>query len=258
MTPRSRSLARAALPAALACCALARADSLPTVPGVVHLDPFVAGWLPLGAPRNVVVPPGGASAQPGIDGLTSPRLWVWENELDFVGLIGPISVSLGGMPPVVVTFGPGPDIYIRVDQVDTPAELGPFAKSLTNSPAGNVSVAWGVSVVEDPSHGPTQPGGTFSWNVPGGTNSLPLPPLPDLEKLYIWRGVGVWNITFAPPPAPCPGDANGDRRVDFADLNVVLSQFGQVGPMLSGDLNGDGRVDFADLNQVLSNFGANC
>lgn len=26
--------------------------------------------------------------------------------------------------------------------------------------------------------------------------------------------------------SPCPGDANGDRVINFADLNIVLSAFG--------------------------------
>lgn len=58
----------------------------------------------------------------------------------------------------------------------------------------------------------------------------------------------------------CPGDTNADLRVDFADLNNVLSGFGQQGPpaFAPGDLNADGRVDFFDLNQVLSSFGAVC
>ncbi len=60
--------------------------------------------------------------------------------------------------------------------------------------------------------------------------------------------------------APCPGDVNGDAMVDFADLNAVLSQYGQTGPpgALSADLDSDGDVDFADLNIVLSNYGAVC
>lgn len=58
--------------------------------------------------------------------------------------------------------------------------------------------------------------------------------------------------------APCPGDANGDRIVNFTDLNIVLGQFGQSGPGLQGDLNGDGFVNFTDLNIVLSHFGVAC
>ncbi|MBX3351816.1 MAG: hypothetical protein KF684_02685 [Phycisphaeraceae bacterium] len=57
---------------------------------------------------------------------------------------------------------------------------------------------------------------------------------------------------------PCPGDSNGDGVVNFADLNAVLSDFGQSGMGLPGDVNGDGVVNFQDLNLVLSNFGATC
>ncbi len=53
-----------------------------------------------------------------------------------------------------------------------------------------------------------------------------------------------------------PGDLNGDGVVNFADLNIVLSNFGQSGaPGIPGDANNDGIVNFADLNIVLSNFG---
>lgn len=58
----------------------------------------------------------------------------------------------------------------------------------------------------------------------------------------------------------CPGDATDDLIVNFADLNVVLSQFGQSGAIgaLTGDVTGDGAVSFADLNLVLSRFGVGC
>lgn len=51
------------------------------------------------------------------------------------------------------------------------------------------------------------------------------------------------------------GDISGNGVVDFADLNIVLGQFGQTGPLLPGDVNGDLVVNFADLNIILSNFG---
>lgn len=51
------------------------------------------------------------------------------------------------------------------------------------------------------------------------------------------------------------GDANGDGRVDFLDLNLVLADYGQSGPALCGDVNNDGVVDFFDLNEVLGNYG---
>ncbi len=60
--------------------------------------------------------------------------------------------------------------------------------------------------------------------------------------------------------AVCVGDANDDLVIGFADLNVVLSQFGQGGAIgaLQGDVTGDGVVNFADLNAVLSAFGGRC
>ncbi len=56
----------------------------------------------------------------------------------------------------------------------------------------------------------------------------------------------------------CPGDANGDGVVDFADLNIVLGSYNETGQGLPGDFDGDGDVDFADLNTVLTNYGVVC
>lgn len=56
----------------------------------------------------------------------------------------------------------------------------------------------------------------------------------------------------------CPGDANGDNVVNFADLNIVLGNFNRSGAGIAGDLNGDGLVNFADLNLVLSSYNGNC
>ncbi len=66
------------------------------------------------------------------------------------------------------------------------------------------------------------------------------------------------NINPTGTLGACPGDGNFDGAVNFADLNNVLSQFGQSGQFLSGDVNGDGAVNFADLNLVLSSFGVVC
>jgi len=58
----------------------------------------------------------------------------------------------------------------------------------------------------------------------------------------------------------CPADTNGDRVVNFADLNAALSDFGRSSGEggLPADLNLDGVVNFADLNAVLSAFGLSC
>ncbi|TVQ63110.1 MAG: hypothetical protein EA379_04435 [Phycisphaerales bacterium] len=56
----------------------------------------------------------------------------------------------------------------------------------------------------------------------------------------------------------CPGDANGDGVVDFADLSIVLGAFGDTGVGIPGDLDGDGAVNFGDLAIVLGAFGQSC
>lgn len=67
------------------------------------------------------------------------------------------------------------------------------------------------------------------------------------------------SATWTFPPPPCPADANGDRVVNFLDLNIVLAFFGEPVVLgVLGDLNNDGIVDFLDLNIVLSYFGQIC
>jgi hypothetical protein len=57
---------------------------------------------------------------------------------------------------------------------------------------------------------------------------------------------------------PCPADVTGDGGIDLADLNIVLSQFGQTGADLQGDADQSGAVDLGDLNLVLASFGQDC
>lgn len=66
-------------------------------------------------------------------------------------------------------------------------------------------------------------------------------------------GSGVFVIIARPA-----GDADLDGDVDFSDLNILLSDFGEMAPNLPGDVNGDGEVNFTDLNAVLSGFGDSC
>ncbi len=91
-----------------------------------------------------------------------------------------------------------------------------------------------------------------------------LPTSPWVARAEI-AGAGFINL-FLQPEAKravvrrilADGDANGDRVVDFLDLNIVLSFYGQSGPALPGDLDADEDVDFVDLNIVLSAFGTAC
>ncbi|GMU82128.1 MAG: hypothetical protein AMXMBFR47_19990 [Planctomycetota bacterium] len=55
---------------------------------------------------------------------------------------------------------------------------------------------------------------------------------------------------------PCRGDLDGDGDVDIADLAILLSGFGGIGPV--GDFDADGDVDISDLAILLSAFGTVC
>lgn len=73
-----------------------------------------------------------------------------------------------------------------------------------------------------------------------------------------------WNIddveihALVPLTGGCVGDLNGDNEIDFSDLNILLSAFGDPGPGSPGDVDGDGDCDFGDLNIMLSAFATTC
>lgn len=58
----------------------------------------------------------------------------------------------------------------------------------------------------------------------------------------------------------CPGDADGDHVVAFADITIMLNVWGQAYPISTGlgDASRDGRVDFGDLMAILANYGLDC
>ncbi|MBL8746120.1 MAG: hypothetical protein JNK58_07165 [Phycisphaerae bacterium] len=69
----------------------------------------------------------------------------------------------------------------------------------------------------------------------------------------------VW-VDSVPVPAPCPGDADGDRSIGFGDITSILTNWGAsyapgTGP---GDANFDGTVNFSDITETLTSFGASC
>lgn len=58
-------------------------------------------------------------------------------------------------------------------------------------------------------------------------------------------------------PLRCPGDANNDGLVNFDDVTMILSRWGQCAPLAGmGDADGDRRVAFGDITMVLTFWGA--
>jgi hypothetical protein len=53
----------------------------------------------------------------------------------------------------------------------------------------------------------------------------------------------------------CPGDLDGNSVIDFADLSLLLMNFGYAMPGDPSDLDGDGHVDTADVSLLLLGFG---
>lgn len=94
-------------------------------------------------------------------------------------------------------------------------------------------------------------------------NAWPVPPgVLQYNTTYYWsvHAVGFGGETDMSPIIASfrtrfQSDLNADAVVNFADLNLVLSQFGQSGSNLIGDATRDGVVNFADINLVLSQFG---
>jgi hypothetical protein len=70
-------------------------------------------------------------------------------------------------------------------------------------------------------------------------------------------GMDAFNFT---PAGGCPGDLNGDQRVDQRDLGILLADYGcDRGPgNCPGDADGDGDTDQADLGVLLANYGRTC
>lgn len=77
-------------------------------------------------------------------------------------------------------------------------------------------------------------------------------------------GIAALRTALLNPRGVCllglPCDTNGDRRIDFADLNRILGDFGQSGAAgtIPGDVNRDGTVNFADVNLCLSYWTEAC
>ena len=67
------------------------------------------------------------------------------------------------------------------------------------------------------------------------------------------------SITLA---APCPGDTNGDNKVDFADFLTLKGAYGSTtgsgNYTAAADYDHDGDVDFSDFLVLKGNYGKTC
>ena len=61
----------------------------------------------------------------------------------------------------------------------------------------------------------------------------------------------VASFWFMKAPEPLPGDVNGDRAVDIADVNAVISAILSGAMTGACDVNGDGSVNIADVNAII-------
>ncbi|MBL8745520.1 MAG: hypothetical protein JNK58_04095 [Phycisphaerae bacterium] len=106
---------------------------------------------------------------------------------------------------------------------------------------GNGSAPRGVTLVADGA------GNLYGTTALGGSSNVGV----------VFKATG-FGVVVSPPP--CPGDADGNRTVNFADINAVLSNWGAVYPGGSGpgDANLDGVVNFGDVSAVLTNWGVVC
>ena len=61
-----------------------------------------------------------------------------------------------------------------------------------------------------------------------------------------------------PKPTSKQGDINGDGDVNYADLSILLGNYGKSGAAITpatADINGDDDVNYADLSILLGNYG---
>ncbi len=93
----------------------------------------------------------------------------------------------------------------------------------------------------------------------GAAYNITDPALVAVIQDTVWDIVSTHPLSGVSAPLPAlPGDADGNGRVDDADLNVLLSHWGDSGSAVGwaqGDFNADHAVTDADLNLLLSRWG---
>ncbi len=78
--------------------------------------------------------------------------------------------------------------------------------------------------------------------------------LPTLTDAVNWRWYTAEDSMSVTIGVRHTADVNRDNMINFADLNILLSNYNMAGDPMMGDVDEDGFVGFSDLNRVLSFF----
>ncbi len=158
--------------------------------------------------------------------------------------------SVGGGVPFLV------NALAVHDRGDGPALYAAGARFQT-SPSAPVMARWDGEVWE-----------TIDANIESSALIAALVSSDTQDRPSLFIGGSFENIggQFSPylgvllgcDPVFCPADLDGDNFVGFADLNIVVSHFNEIGENIPGDIDDDGQVGFSDLNTVLSQFNMAC
>lgn len=113
---------------------------------------------------------------------------------------------------------------------------------------GNLTITAGDPEVCESWAGPLL--GEIPLNLTGKMNA---------DKLFVTIDIPFGDLavfvqfgTDAFPPAGKDGDANGDGKVDIADVTYILGVMASGSKEAVADINGDGDVDIADVTRVLT------
>lgn len=203
--------------------------------------------------------------------------------------IGVYTVNIAGAHPV------DGDKYLLVAANPTNATCPTGHSSILTIDLPAPSTAFGVHITD---WGDFLPGATLTLTTPTGINhpvAITPPALANGNAMFIGvvgasvpftrviltstaigESFGIDRILFGDPdcsvssppcrpagvPNACPGDANGDGTVTFADVSAILEHWGAAYALddaaTPGDANGDGVVNFSDVSSVLENWGVEC
>ena len=96
-------------------------------------------------------------------------------------------------------------------------------------------------------------GGSVPLDLRGKMNDDKLYVTIDIDLQAVMQQIVYVQVGTDDFPTPgVIGDANGDGKVDIADVTYILSLMAESSNKPEADANGDGKVDIADVTYVLS------